>query len=129
MIRRAPIARRRGLTRSGPLPKANRRRRRSEFARCYGSRARVRFVAQLPCAACGYAGAVARDNAHTVNDGAGRKGPASTIIALCSGPNGCHRRQHQSGWLAIGMTAESRARMAQMTDDAWQAHLDPGTHQ
>lgn len=122
MMRRSPIARRSRLARTGALPKVNRRRKRSEFARCYGSRARVRFVAQLPCAACGYAGAIPRDNAHTENDGAGRKGDAATIIALCSGPNGCHRRQHQSGWLAIGMTGESRERMARLTDEAWQAH-------
>lgn len=108
------------LQRSAPIPRVNRQRKASEFARCYGSRARVAFIRRLPCAACGTT-RWGCDNAHTENDGAGRKGDFTTIIPLCSGLNGCHATQHRAGWLAIGMTAESRRRAALATELAWQA--------
>ncbi len=119
LARSAPIAR------SRPLPKVNRQRKASAFARCYHSQARVRFVKRLPCVACGYEGPVPRANAHTINDGAGRKGHYTTIIPLCEvpAPMACHTRQHgiNGGWLAIGMTAESCRRFAAATEAAWQA--------
>jgi hypothetical protein len=48
----------------------------------------------------------------------GRRADANTIIALC---NVCHAKEHQSGWLAIGMTDESRARAAAQTQTMWEA--------
>lgn len=127
------------LKRSGPIKAKPRSAK--EFARIYGSKARVKFVERLPCAACGYAGEVRRENAHTKNDGLSRKGHYTTIIPLCraftvedfrdedgrSALN-CHGRQHapNGGWLAIGMTAESCRRAAALTEEAWQAHLNRG---
>jgi len=63
--------------------KINKQRAKNEFARCYHSRARQKFVNLRPCAACdvwGYS-----QNAHVLgNDGASRKGSYKTIAALCT---------------------------------------------
>jgi hypothetical protein len=48
----------------------------------------------------------------------GRKADAKTCIALC---NVCHTKQHQSGWVSIAMTAESRTRAAEQTWAAWES--------
>jgi len=88
------------------------------WARAYGSKAFVGWISRLPCWACGYAGPSPRQAAHTITGGMGRKADANTIIALC---NVCHAKQHQSGWLAIGMTDESRARAAAQTQTMWEA--------
>lgn len=118
----------RSLTRSGRIqpkrkPAAEKAK---DFAREYGSRARVTFVSKLPCAACAYAGPLRRDNAHTQNDGTGRKGHYTTVIPLCTAgnPMNCHGRQHgpNGGWLKIGMTAESRRRAAAQTEALWLEH-------
>lgn len=118
------IARKTPLRRAGPMARGarpkpvNRKRRASAWQHAFGSRARVRYVTTLPCAACGYCGAYPRQNAHTANGGLSRKGHCTTIIPLC-GP--CHTKQHGTGWLAIGMTAESCRRAAALTEQAWQA--------
>ncbi len=118
---------------SAPIPRSSLKRKRKpaasaakDFAREYGSRARVKFVSRLPCAACDYAGPIRRDNAHTKTGGTSRKGPYTSIIPLCVAgtPMNCHGRQHgvNGGWLKIGMTAESRARAAANTEAAWLEH-------
>lgn len=114
-------------TRGDRPPRKNRQRQAREWPRAYGSKARVKFVSRLPCAACGYAGRVPRDCAHTVTDGMGRKGHYTTIIPLCNvqalndgGALNCHGRQHSMGWSAIGMSEEGRRRAAERTEALWQ---------
>jgi hypothetical protein len=48
----------------------------------------------------------------------GRKADANTVIALCGV---CHSKQHSRGWLAIGMTNESKERAAAQTQAMWEA--------
>lgn len=102
----------------------NRERKDANWKRAYHSVARVKFVERLPCAACGDTEPPERDNAHTKNDGASRKGHYTTIIPLC---HRCHGRQHgpNGGWMAIGMTAEGRERAAAQTEALWQARGQP----
>jgi hypothetical protein len=60
----------------------NRARVAGEFKRTYHSRARQKFVNLMPCAACGVWGH--SQNAHVLGvDGAGRKGPYTSIAPLC----------------------------------------------
>ena len=114
-MKRTSLKRASGIKRAGRIkPK---KRSASEFQRIYGGATRVRWVASLPCWACGYAGDIPRQNAHTRTDGMGRKADADTIIPLCPP---CHGRQEQKGWLSIGMTAESRRRAAEATEALWQ---------
>lgn len=66
-----------------PVRKKNAKRRESEFARCYHSKARVLFVKSLPCFATGKRGQ--SDNAHVTRDGSegmGRKGGYRCIAPL-----------------------------------------------
>lgn len=96
-----------------------------------GPRARRKMVSRMPCAACGYAGPVPRQNCHIEVDGMGLKADYTKIIPLCTvfavstGALNCHGRQHgvNGGWMTIGMTEESRVRAAALTEEAWQAHL------
>lgn len=115
MKRSGPIARSSPPKRGGRIkPK---KRSVSEFQRIYGGRARVRWIAKLPCWACGYSGEIPRQNAHTKVFGMGMKADYTHIIALCAL---CHHRQTSRGWLAIGMTAEGRKRAAAATETLWQ---------
>ena len=107
-----------GLKRTGRLSPINRKRKAKNWARAYGSKSFVQWIRRLPCWACNYAGPSPRQSAHTVSGGMGRKADANTIIALC---NVCHAKQHQSGWLAIGMSEESRQRAADQTQAMWEA--------
>ena len=115
------------VKRSGPLKRStginpvNRKRKAANHKRAYGGQAFLNYIHRLPCWACGYAGPSPRQAAHTINGGMGRKGDADTIIALC---NVCHSKQHAQGWLAIGMTAESRTRAAAQTWASWEARLE-----
>lgn len=62
----------------------------------YGSKERVAFVKSLPCVACRVVGY--SENAHipgAEGSGAGRKGNADQIVALCGS-------RTQSGWLVTG---------------------------
>lgn len=77
------------LKRKTPVKKRNAKRRESEFARCYGSKARVAWIKSMPCIACSglhpLFGMTAgpSDNAHTAHDGMGRKAGYDTIVPLC----------------------------------------------
>jgi hypothetical protein len=85
----------------------NKARQAREFARCYGSAARVAFVRSLPCAACGRGPSV---NAHLHDDGtkgAGRKSGFATIGPLC---HGCHD-------LFDGRAGGGKARFAELYPD------------
>jgi hypothetical protein len=90
------LRQRKPLKRGKPLPRAtkplgrsqrvkatNPRRKRSEFARCYGSRARVAFVKALPCVVRNCAQVTRSDNAHVGNGGMGRKADARHIVPIC----------------------------------------------
>lgn len=85
MIRRSPLPRS-----TKPIRRRNPKRQRSEFARCYHSRERVRFVKSLGCVVCtmlspffGLATAGKCHNAHTETGGMGRKADYTTIVPLC----------------------------------------------
>lgn len=70
----------------GPGPKRKSRtkpkkRTADEYARIYGSEARVEWFKAQPCIGCGIVGY--SENAHTQNDGKGRKGHHSTIVPAC----------------------------------------------
>jgi len=103
-------------TRLNPV---NRERRKREFARAYGSKARVEWIQSLACLHC-----LSRpsENAHTPSrSGMGRKGDASTIVPLCSA---CHHRLHQVGLETF--QSESLLDLAQcaaIIDAAWTAHI------
>ncbi len=82
--KRGPAKARQPIKRS-PLKKW--RRKPSEFARIYGSKARVAWFKALRCAWCEMVGepfdSELSDNAHTVTGGKGRKADHETIIPLC----------------------------------------------
>lgn len=88
----------------------------SEFARIYGSPARVRFVARLGCVVCGRTPA---ENAHTESGGMGRKADADTIVPLC----GFHHRElHFWGADTFADCYEVNLRLeALATDELWKA--------
>ena len=71
-----------------PINKTNPVRRAREYARAYGSKARVKFVKALGCFQCG---AAVAENAHLhgSKSGMGRKGPYTDIVPLC---RTCHTR-------------------------------------
>jgi hypothetical protein len=119
-MRRTPIARKTRLKSSGRIkPK---KRSTKEFARIYGSEARVEWIAMRCCVACGFRGC---ENAHTAGDGVGRKGGYEKIIPLCAT---CHRLQHQigAGTFAIRYQLDLRA-LAAATEAKWRAHLQERT--
>lgn len=133
-MKRTPLKRKtplraRGSSLSGPrkstlrrsrVRTANPKRKRSEWKRAYHSAERVAFVKALPCVACGFDGFPLRENAHTVNGGAGRKGDYVTIIPLCKS---CHTKQHRKGWSALfGANPSLQIVLhCQATELAWQA--------
>ena len=116
--RYTPLARGGPIARSGRPKRVNRKRKASEWKRAYGSKARVRWLKAQPCAADGR---MPCDVAHISSGGAGRKADHDQTIPLCSGINGCHAKQHQSGWMSIGLTEEGRRRAAENTELAWVA--------
>ncbi|HEV8448629.1 MAG TPA: hypothetical protein VGQ44_17485 [Gemmatimonadaceae bacterium] len=64
---------------------AAKKRNASDFARIYGSKARVRWIKEQDCWWCGRAATeeMPSDNAHTVNGGKSRKADFYTILPLC----------------------------------------------
>lgn len=127
MIRKSP------MKRGGRIKPVNRKRRQSEFARCYHSRERVAFVKALPCLVCRRGPC---DNAHIETGGMGRKADYTKIVPLCSMgaddpfgpgyPKGHHGFFHQIGResfvtcypkLALDLEAA-----AAETERLWQGH-------
>lgn len=93
-----------------------------DFARVYGSKARVRWVKEQLCCVCGRSPC---ENAHTVTGGTGRKGDYTTIVPLCPS---CHRTQHAKGWqhLLGGTMADVRDELryiAELTESRWHRYL------
>lgn len=87
-MKRTPMKRGKPIARTTRVKAGNPKRKASEFQRCYGSRARVKWVQSLPCIVddvaesgipCGRS-----ENAHVPSQsGAGRKGDARHIVPLC----------------------------------------------
>lgn len=111
--------------------RVNAARRKREFARAYGSEARVAFVRSLMCVGCLAVGR--SENAHVGRKGAGagRKADYDQIAPLC-GPRiedgaemyeGCHRLQHRGD---LRLSQEELDVCAADTEAAWLAHLDGG---
>lgn len=139
-MKRSPLPPRRAWIRRRTKPKkVNRKRKASEFARCYHSRKRVAFVKSLPCIGCGVVGY--SENAHVVIDGAGRKADYGQVVPLC-GPHytkplvpsllgtalalrGCHNELHQMGRAAWELYRHiDLDEAAARTETAWQSHVD-----
>lgn len=114
-----------------PIPRAGRpkatnaARKKREFARAYGSSARVAWVHAQRCIV-----AHARDcdglieNAHIVTGGAGRKADAAAIVPLC------HRHHHELHMVGADVFQWHRCvRLSLCADDinrAWLAHCEAG---
>lgn len=127
MKRRTPLRPSRPPRRKTRLAPRNAKRRESEFARCYGSRARVAWVKAQACIVCATIhplfGLVKGGchNAHTVTGGKGRKADASTIVPMCPEH---HRRYDQHRYpLDDSAFRESIKAFAARVDAAWQAHV------
>jgi hypothetical protein len=124
-----------GLTRSSRIARKarirprNPKRRKSEFARTYGSRERVRFVKSLACVFCtmlspfvGLAMVGKSENAHTVSGGKGRKADYDTITALCRQ----HHRMYDEYVAPLDQPAVREAIKATCAEveRRWQDHLN-----
>lgn len=111
---RSPKALKR-LQRATGVRKRNPGRRKSEFARAYGSRERVAFVKRQPCVSCASRSNI--QNHHIVNGGAGRKADAALIVPLCGN---CHWVWHHYGvqylprlnWPGLAASTELAWRLA-----------------
>jgi hypothetical protein len=104
------------LKRSGPIARttklAPKSRTAGEFARIYGSKARVRWVKAQPCVSCGTQDG-ASHNHHTQNGGTGRKADYQTIVPLCPS---CHHAHHTG---VLRGTREWWAEQARLTEIRW----------
>ena len=96
MKRGGPLKRSAAPKRSKGVRKRNPERRASEFARCYGSEARVAAMKMRPCDACGWPPDMIayNDCAHVKGGGAGRKAGWQETLTLC---RFCHRKFHEVG--------------------------------
>lgn len=87
-----------------PVKRSNPARKKKEFARCYGSKARVLWIQAQRCVACGHSPS---ENAHIEGDGAGRKASFEKVVPLCGlrpsvrpgflASVGCHAHLHRIG--------------------------------
>lgn len=109
------------LSRKGAIPK--KKRKPSEFARIYGSRARVRWVIAQPCAVRTSMCRGLSQNAHVCSDeqhGMGRKSSYRCIAPLCDHH---HRALHSRGvlWFIVtfGVTPDE---LAAQTQQRWLLH-------
>ncbi len=101
---------------------APKKRKPSEFARIYGSRARVRWIKAQPCVvgSRGCEGAI--ENAHTENGGIGRKADAATIVPLC---HRHHADMHLFGARAVQTAWRVNLTLAaSATEQAWRRYLN-----
>lgn len=126
--RPAPLRSRGTPTRRTPIKAVNRKRRESEFARCYHSRERVRFVKGLPCFYCNalspFLGEATRgrcDNAHVEVDGIGRKAGYEQIVPLCRSHHRCYD-EHRAPFDRPEVRAAFKP-LARVTQELWLAHL------
>ena len=97
----------------------NPKRRQSEFARTYHSKARVAWVKAQPCVVCGN---TPSENAHVDNGGAGRKAGYQHIVPLCATH---HRQQHANGWASLGWAWDDlryRVEYAEYINAEWERY-------
>lgn len=110
-----------------PVKKRNAKRRLDEWQRTYHSKARVEFVAALPCVVAGVCSnpethVGPSDNAHIVGGGMGRKADYDTIIPLC---RKCHQYLHTSGARHFARAYQiSLGTYAALTEERWRARCD-----
>ena len=90
-MKRSPMPPRKAYMARTPMKRANPTRRASEFARCYHSRERVRWIKARRCVACFGSPS---DNAHIEGDGAHHKAAYTKIVPVC---RRCHAALHQYG--------------------------------
>lgn len=102
------------------MKRENKERRRSEFARCYGSKARVAWVKRQPCVWCGVGGE--NENAHTVNGGKSRKGDYTTIVPLCR-THHCAFDEHRDPFDSQFVRDFATVVMTDFTESRWQEYL------
>ena len=117
-----------GIPRKTRIKASNAKRRMSEFARCYHSRERVRFVKGLPCFYCNalspFLGDATRgrcDNAHVETDGAGRKASYDKIVPLCRSHHAWYD-EHRAPFDRPEVR-EAFKPLARVTEELWQSHL------
>jgi len=124
----SPPRRSTGLPQRKARPKpVNRKRKASEFARCYGSKERVAWVKRQNCAVGSAACCGEIHNAHAFGDGTSRRADAEFILPMCDYH---HRQMHYRG----AMTFETMYNMnlyaaSQRTNARWLAHLASGAQQ
>lgn len=111
-MKRSPLRRSKGVRKRNPA------RRKSELARCYGSRERVEWVKAQRCICRTTICEGPSENAHIKTGGTGRKADADQIVPLC---HNHHVILHTEGviWFqnlySIDLDAAARA-----TADAWE---------
>ena len=119
-MKRVPIKRRSAPHRTTAIRTQNRKRKASEFARCYHSRERVAWVKGLSCSVLGCKrGPI--ENAHSESEGMGYKASYTRILPLC--------RYHHGYVHLVGVDSfEDRFAVnlglaAHRTQELWLAHL------
>lgn len=132
MLRKSPLPKRKTplkrsttpLRRTARVKAVNAKRKRREFARAYGGKARVEWMKALPCAVCRPTRQrTPTECAHVGNGGMGRKADARYTIPLCASH---HRDLHENGALSF----EDRwlvdlELQAAHYDRLWQSHSRP----
>lgn len=107
------ISKKSGKPKAGKAAVVRRRRTKKDFARIYGSKARVEWVKRQPCVACGVVGY--SENAHVApkgEAGTGYKADAKWIVPLCAGWGsmrymergyycGCHTLYDDYPWIFV----------------------------
>ena len=122
MIERITV--RKPIPRKSAPPKVNAKRKAREFARTYGSKARVEYVKTIACCHCWHWSKGGIDNAHTTGGGMSRKGDYTTIVPLC---RSCHVRYDE--YLAPFDQPAVRDRIAgkaPFVEAAWLRHCGEG---
>lgn len=132
LTRKHPMKRGKGLSRvpiprkaRTPIKAVNRKRKASEFARCYHSKERVEFVKALPCAVTGILGSEYSpvENAHVTDDGTKGAGQKSGYRCIAPMLKRLHRLLHDAPWRFAEIYPDFNAeRAAADTEAAWQAY-------
>ena len=110
-MKRTPMKRKTKLV-SKTKPKVKKRTT-ADFARVYGSKARVEWMRAQPCVACGQGPC---ETAHTKSGGVGRKADYHDTVPLCVS---CHRLQHAKGWGSLGLPVSKLPYLAYVTQFRW----------
>lgn len=110
---------------SKQIKKVNRKRRQSEFQRCYHSKERVLFVKGRGCLYCrmtfGQPVYPNVHNAHTESGGSGRKAGYETIIPLCATHHSAYD-EHRPPLASDFIRGQLKADAAEV-QRAWHSHI------